>query len=73
MCNWRLKKQGVTVWIYLSEDTDLWPVAVNIFMKLHFSQRMVNYLTRCLTVSFSKDCFTWKYILYSIVTERLSL
>ena len=45
MWNWRLKQQGMTVCIYLSQYMHLWPVAVNIFMKFQFSQRMVNFLT----------------------------
>lgn len=61
-----------SVCIYLSQDMLLWPVALHIFMKLQFLQRMLNFLVGCLTVSFSKDYFTWKYIQYSIAIDRLS-
>jgi hypothetical protein len=59
-----------SVWICLSQNMDQWPVALNTFTELQFSRSMGNSVASCLTVSISKDCVTWNYILYSIIIDQ---
>jgi hypothetical protein len=41
-------------WIHLAKDRDRWRAVVNAVMNLQFSKQMGNFLTSCMTISFSR-------------------